>query len=690
MELPVVSALEFDQIRSSIKTFIKTKSDFKDYDFEGSNMSMLVDILTYNTLYTSYNVNMASNELNLDTAVLRDNVVTIAKRLGYTANSYTSSRVNINVTVSNLALYDAVKIKRGAVLSASDSGKNFTFLTRDDLQLSVKGRNEISFTDVELVEGREFAITYVVDDTNEHQRFFIPNNFIDSDSIRVSVISDPTNNREEEYTRKNTIVEVSGADKVFFVEEVQDQKYEVVFGDDVIGRKVRDGEIIKIRYVITSGGLANNISTFNFLGSVVGINTSGETTLKSPYVTYEVISDFSDGGSEFETIKSIKYRAPRYYAAQERAVTLSDYESLIQQIYSNADLVKVVGGESLFPPKYGTVQISIKPIIGETVSSIEKQRIKRELSKFKVGSVEVDLLDPTNITIFAKPYVIFDETKTKNKEYDLLTLINQFVTNYLNSDEFKAFGGKYSDLKVRCGIKDLDPAIEDVNVPIYLQQSVDLVPGVETNYEVNFYTKLRDSSQNSPYYIISEPFCHEGISSPVFLASPTNCTGDDTVKMYTVGGVFVKNVGKAEIDIGKITFDLKACQDSPINITVLPEVLDIDFGPDVVPELVLEPPVINDLIEELDDKIDLLDPDIPILPIDTILDEPDVDGDPFVTIDPTVIPPITDGPGGGIPDVTDPTIPGTDDPGTTDDLPDPNDIDILDDYTPETNPYSCS
>lgn len=140
MELPVVSALEFDQIRSSIKTFIKTKSDFKDYDFEGSNMSMLVDILTYNTLYTSYNVNMASNELNLDTAVLRDNVVTIAKRLGYTANSYTSSRVNINVTVSNLALYDAVKIKRGAVLSASDSGKNFTILTRDDLQLSVKGR----------------------------------------------------------------------------------------------------------------------------------------------------------------------------------------------------------------------------------------------------------------------------------------------------------------------------------------------------------------------------------------------------------------------------------------------------------------------------------------------------------------------------------------------------------------------
>ena len=194
MELPVVSALEFEQLKSSIKTFIKTKTDFKDYDFEGSNLSMLVDVLAYNTLYTSYNVSMAANELNLDTAVFRDNVVSIAKRLGYNPNSYTSAKVSADITVNNTQNFDSIRIEPGPVLAASANGQNFTFILRDNLEINVKGKQSVTFPSVELLEGSDFSITYTVDTTNEHQRFFIPNSFVDAESIRVFVIPDPSTN----------------------------------------------------------------------------------------------------------------------------------------------------------------------------------------------------------------------------------------------------------------------------------------------------------------------------------------------------------------------------------------------------------------------------------------------------------------------------------------------------------------
>lgn len=698
MELPVVSALEFEQVKSSIKNFIKTKSDdFTDYDFEGSNMSMLVDILTYNTLYTSYNINMASNELNLDTAVLRDNVVALSKRLGYTPNSYTSAKAYVNLTLSNVNLknFDEVQILQGSVLSASSDNKNYRFIIRDTLKARVKGRETITFSGVECIEGTEFAITYVVDESNEHQRFFIPNNFIDAETIRAFVITDPTTQREEEYTRKNTIVDVSGSDKVFFVEEIQDQKYEVVFGDDVIGRKLRDGEIVKLQYVISSGGAANNISNFNFIGKTKAITNTIETSLPSSYVNWELISDFSDGGSEFESIRSIKYRAPRYYASQGRAVTLSDYESIIQQIYSNAELVNVVGGETLNPPRYGKVFISIKPIIGETVSNIEKQRIIKELSNYKVGSVEVELLDPLEISIFAKPNVIYDKSKTKLRDFELNSLINDLVAKYTRSIEFNSFGGKYSDLEIRCDIKDLDSAIEYVTVPIYLSQYLKPVDRVETKYKLEYFTSLNNDGK-SEYYLISEPFCVTNIRTPVFLGAKSNCEGNNAVSLYTVEEEYVGDVGTVNSQTGEVNIELNCCQTTPINIIVIPDVLEIDFGPNVVPNLVLNQSTSVDTIDNVGDRTDILNPDQEIIPIDDIINTP-ATGDQNVIIDPTLPLAVIDDPGGFIPVDTTTVDPGGDGPAGTGGpgpvdpvINDDNNIITIDDFTPETNPYSCS
>lgn len=699
MELPVVSSLEFEQLKSSIRTFIKTKTEFKDYDFEGSNLSMLVDILAYNTLYTSYNVSMASNELNLDTAVLRDNIVSIAKRLGYNPSSYTSSRVSFNLTVNNTQNFDSIKIGNGAIFAASANGKNYSFVLRDPLELDVRGKSSVVFPGVEVLEGEEYSITYTVDTSNEHQRFFIPNSFVDSETIRAYVISDPTTNIEEEYDRKTTIVDVTAESKIFFVEEVQDQKYEVIFGDDVFGRQLRNGEVIRLQYIVSSGAESNNIKFFDFVGSVYGKLNNNENLIGLSNISYELTSEFSDGGSEFESIRSIKYAAPRYYSSQERAVTLSDYESIVRQIYSNADLVNVIGGESLNPPRFGEVYIAIKPIVGEKASQSEKNRIVRELKKYQVGSITSKIIDPDVLNIRIKPIVVYDKTKTRKTLSDILALINGEILDYVKDPEFNSFGGLYSESDLVCRIKDLDNSIGFVNVLVYLQKTIQPFPNVLAKYDVDFFTKLRTSTK-SEFYVLSEPFCAVGYVTPVFLGAIGNCDYTGDLNLYSIGGRLLKTkVGKINPSTGEISFTIEMCQETPINIVVIPDIVEVIAGPGTTPNLVVEDIIIND---ELGDS---LDPDLNVLPITDILAVPTT-GDPAAGTIPAdddltatnpdgevfIIPTPDPGIGGGLP-VAFPIIEGepefvpiTDPTGGTD----PNNISDIDDYTPETDPNVCS
>lgn len=701
MELPVVSALEFEQLKSSIKTFIKTKTDFKDYDFEGSNLSMLVDILAYNTLYTSYNVNMAANELNLDTAVLRDNIVSIAKRLGYNPGSYTSSRVILDITVNNVGNYDSIRILPGPILAASSGGVNYKFILRDILELDVRNTTSVTFSDIEVIEGSDFSITYTVDESNEHQRFFIPNSFVDSDTIRAFVISDPTTNIEEEYERKNSVVDVTSESKIFFVEEVQDQKYEVVFGDEVFGRKLRNGEVIRLQYVVSSGSQSNNISVFDFIGSVSGFINNTDNLIGLSNIQYTLKTDFSDGGSEFESIRSIKYAAPRYYASQERAVTLSDYESIVRQIYANAELVNVVGGESLSPPRFGRVFIAIKPIVGEKVSNGEKLRIQRELKKYQVGSIIADILDPDVLNVMIKPIVYYNTSQTRKTVSDIRTSVNSEILDYIKNADFNSFGGTYSHSDLLCRIKDLDNSIKFVNILTYLEKSIPLIEYQESKYTVEFFTKLK-STTKSDFYVMSEPFCHVGYADPVFIGAFGNCNYSGFLNLYSINGSLLEsNIGTVNEQTGSLEFTITACQSDPINITVIPDVLEIVTGPSTTPNL-----VVNDILINTDDYEETLNPDNNILPIQTILDN-DATGDSDTnTIPPGnvlfvqspdgntfIIPRPSDDIGGSSPvqlpggfdEQISPSDPNDPTGGT-----DPNNITTIDDFTPEIDPTVCS
>ena len=666
MELPTVSALEFNQLRASIKNYIKTKSEFTDYDFDGSNLSMLVDILAYNTLYTTYNVNMASNELNLDTAVLRDNIVSHAKKLGYAPGSYTSSKASIDVTVSGLSSLniDKISLKSGPVLSTKYQKKNYTFISREPINLTVPaGSDTVTFRDVDVYEGTSFNISYTVDTSNEHQRFIIPNNFIDAESIKVSVKDDATATSSTKYTRKNTIVNVSQSDTVFFVEEIQDQQYEVIFGDDVIGRKLQNGEIVTIEYVATAGGALNNVkeSALTFVGGVEYISNNVIQKVALSNVTFQLNSDFTDGGSEFESISSIKYRAPRYYAAQERAVTISDYESLIMQLYGNADLVKVVGGETLRPPQYGKVFITIKPKVGQVVSSSEKARIVTDLKSFIVGSITPVIRDPRRYTINLTPYIVYDQNKTRKTPTELSKLVTDLIVDFENSDSFKNFGGVYSQSNLLSEIQNLDDAITYSNIKVKACVLINLEQNneIETKYDGSFFTTVENKLE-SDCAVSSDFFCTPGIANPVRLCVKSyknGCVNDTNIYLIDSDGKNLRSVGTINFETGAFSFSIASCVDAPINICAVPKTPNLDVDDETYPDI------------EIDNVVVISDPD-------------DVDPEdlgPFIEL-PT--PPIGDTTG-------DTRVPSGDTVPEAQ-IDDPNNITTINDFTPEQDPNRCS
>lgn len=643
MELPTISALEFQQIRESIKNFIKTKTDFKDYDFEGSNLSMLVDVLAYNSMYSSYNINMAANELNLDTAVLRDNVVSHAKRLGYTPNSYTSAKISFNITVSNVSNYQSVVLPAGPLFSVSQNNKTYTFLLREELTENTQGASTVTFAGVEVQEGSEFSIKYTVDESNENQRFFIPNSYVDAESVKVFVISDPGTNLEVEYERKFSIVGVSSADRIFFIEEVQDQKYEVIFGDDVIGRKLQNGEVVVIRYVVSNGSLGNNIasSELKFIGSVNGLDQGISTSIGTVNITTTALAPKTDGGSEFESIKSIKYRAPRYYASQQRAVVNSDYESIIQNIYPNADLVRVIGGETKSPPEYGKVFIAIKPKIGSTISIIEKKRIVDEIIPYTVGSITPVIEDAVAFYIQLYINIIYDENKSRKNNSTLITLAKKIIEDYNLDDEFKTFSGVFSSSKLICLLRDIDPAIKFVIVKTIFKRLVYLYDGINYKYTVDFYTKIKNNI-DTKYTLISDPFCLKGINEPVFIASFGNkfsgCDEDTNIYLLTLKERVIAIVGTIDYEVGTVEFTLTACQDTPINIYVVPENPDITTGADTYPTTELSNIRFIDVNDAVQDDFDPTQ----ALPIPS---SPSLQPDPYPAGDPLGADPVTDIPG---------------------------------------------
>ena len=396
MALVNFANLDFNQIKSTLKEYLRNNSNFTDYDFEGSNLATILDVLAYNTYITSYNANMVSNECFIDSATLRENVVALARNIGYTPRSRKASVAYVSFFVNTDGITPApvsITLNKGPVATSTGTfgNESYVFSILDDVTVPVVD-GIATFDLLALYEGTYLTESYTYNSRNPNQRFLINNVGVDTDLIRVNVRTNSSTERQT-YARQDSLFEIDGDSRVFFLQEVEDERYEIIFGDGIFGKELSEGNVIDIDYLTTTGGDSNGLSTFAFNGRLT-YTRNGVTYTATQGISLLTTDVASDGGDVIEKVDSIKKFAPRIYASQNRALTANDYETLIPaKIYPETESISVFGGEELIPPQYGKVFISIKPRSGEFLPNLIKQNIKRDLKKYAVAGIVPEILD---------------------------------------------------------------------------------------------------------------------------------------------------------------------------------------------------------------------------------------------------------------------------------------------------------
>ena len=523
MALVNFTNLDFDQIKSSLREYLRANSNFTDYDFEGSNLSVLIDTLAYNTYISSYNANMISNEVFIDSATLRENVVSLARNIGYVPHSRTASRANISFFVDTTKFTTnplTLTLKSGVVCTTNTTfgNQSYSFIIPQDITVPVVNGIAI-FENIDIYEGSFVVNNFIVDANNPNQKFILNNANIDTDSISVFVRKLQSSTIKVPYKLSKNLFDVDSNSKVFFIQEIEDQRYELIFGDGIFGKKLENLNYIEVSYNVTSGSSANGVSIFNFNGRIVDnlnrVVTSGISliTTNSP----------SQNGREIESVDSIKKYAPRKYASQNRAVTASDYETIIPKIYPEAESVSVFGGEDLNPPRYGKVFISIKPINGPFVSNQVKDNIKRSLRKYAVSGIVPEIIDLKYLYIETDITAYYNSNSTSDPNY-LKDIILNNIKNYSNSKDLNRYGARFKYSKYLKIIDDSNSAITSNITKITIRRDLRVELNKFADYEIcygnEFYIK-----NSSGYNIKSSGFNVSGLNDTLYLSDMPNSDG---------------------------------------------------------------------------------------------------------------------------------------------------------------------
>ena len=448
-----VANLDFEDIKAQLKEYLSAQSDFTDYDFEGSALSTLIDTLAYNTYYTAFNTNMVVNELFIDSATLRDNVVALAKQLGYTPKSITAptAYISFTVTYDNPTTDTELFLKKGSGFTATYDGTVYQYVVTEDAKAQVSNDQAV-FTNVPIREGTLLTSTFTVN-SQDSQRFILDNKDIDTNTIKVKVYPGG-GSFNEPYLLATNILGVDGNSKVFFLDEIEDERYELLFGDGVLGKKLDSGTLISVDYLTTSGPASNGVRTFVFSGVLENIN--GVTPNKSITVQSTVAAS---GGEEIESLTKIKYNAPKTFGAQDRAVTADDYEAIVRNIYPATSDIIIFGGEDQVPPEYGKVFISLKPKDQSYLTSLTKQEIVKELKKYVVASVEPKLIDPSILYVEIDSKIYYDGTVTDQTPANIRDKAIGAFQQYISTSDTEKFNGKFRYSKAVAVIDNADVSI---------------------------------------------------------------------------------------------------------------------------------------------------------------------------------------------------------------------------------------
>ena len=522
MALVNFTNLDFDQIKTSIRDYLRSNSNFTDYDFEGSNLSTLIDVLAYNTYISSYNANMVSNEVFIDSATLRENVVSLARNIGYVPKSRIASRAIISFFVDTTGFSTnplTLTIKKGTVCTSSSSfgTESYTFAIPQDVTTPVVD-GIASFNDVEVYEGTFLTSNFTVLSENPAppQRYILENANIDTSTISVTVRDTQSSTSSRKFILSDSLFEVISSSRVFFIQEIEDQRYELIFGDGIFGEKLQSQNFIEASYISSNGESGNGISSFTFNGRIVDNNNNLVTNGISLITTVSP----SEGGKEIESIDSIKNYAPRIYSSYNRAVTASDYEALIPKIYPETQSVSVFGGEDLTPPQYGKVFITIKPFYGPFVPNSIKDNLKNKLRKYSVAGIVPEILDLKYLYIEYDSTVYYNTNLAPSSDF-VKTIVANNINNYANSIELNKYGARFKYSRYQGIIDDTHESITSNITKIQIRRDLRASLNQFANYEICFGNEFHIKNING-YNIKSSGFKISGIADTLYMADVPN------------------------------------------------------------------------------------------------------------------------------------------------------------------------
>ena len=567
-----VSELDFDQIKTNFKSFLKEQDVFSDYNTDGSVISQVLDILAYNTHYNAFYLNMVANEMFIDSATTRNAIISLSKLLGYTPKSRTGAKANVNISITPDDAPSNITIAKNTKFSTVINSLNYTFVTDQSYSTTANSDNStVTISNVSLIEGEPLTFRYTANTEDTSQRFTVPNRGADHSTISVSIKENSFTTALSPYTMATDLLEVSSTSNVFFIEESSDFKTDIKFGDGVLGRKLKTGNIVIIDYNTCEGVLGNGANNFSVATTVGGYSSATVST-----------NSKAEGGSDEETINSIRFNAPRHYNTQNRAVTKDDYKRIILRDYPLAESIVVYGGEEADPPEYGKVFIGVKPKSGLYVTDSVKMNIKDNiLKKYNVASITPEFVDLDYIYVLLTTTVNFDSTKTIKTAQTLRSDIINSVNGYVVDDLYK-FEQAFRLSKLQTRIDETDTSILGNDAAIRLKKIFIPVLNTKLTYILRYNNAIyHPHSGHAP-----------ALSSTAFSINDEKDILQQDCKIKDKDGVLIiyrtDNVGKEHIvreDIGTIdyisgkvtinSFDPASYEGSEISITTIPVLGDV-------------------------------------------------------------------------------------------------------------------
>jgi hypothetical protein len=557
MPLVNFTNLDFEDVKTTHKEYLKSNSNFTDYDFEGSNISTILDVLAYNTYITSYNANMVANEVFIDTATLRENVIALARNIGYTPRSRKASvsAISFFVDTTNITPKPAsLTLRKGTVAASTGAfgGSSSAFCILDDITVPVVN-GIASFDSITVYEGAVLEKNFTYSARNPQQKFILPNVGIDTDLIRVSVKNNSASTASVKYAMQDSLFNINSDSKVYFLQEVADERYEIFFGDGIFGKKLDDQNYITVSYLTCNGDSGNGYSQFAFNGRITYVR-DGSEHIVSEGISFVTPEYTSRGGSAIEAVEAVRKYAPKVYSTQNRAVTADDYETLVpSKIYPDTESISVFGGEDLIPPQYGKVFISIKPKFGDFLPNLIKDNIKLKLKKYAVAGIVPEILDLKYLYIEISSRIYYN-TNLAPSAADVSSMVSNNAAKYANSTELNKYGARFKYSKFLKIVDDSHESITSNITVVKMRRDLRVVPNTIAEYQIGFGNQFYVRNTEG-YNIKSSAFRVSGINENVYLGDIPNSNGTTgSLFFFTVPNVGSQNPTVIRSNVGSVDY----------------------------------------------------------------------------------------------------------------------------------------